>query len=39
MLILVSFYRCLYWLHPAPYADGDLEVAALQQRPHQLEYG
>jgi len=31
--------RVLYWLLPAPYADGEYEVAGLIERPLQLEYG
>jgi len=31
--------RCLYWLPPVPYADGDHGAAGIADRPFQLEYG
>ena len=39
MLIAACRYRCLYWLMPAPYADGREDSAGAVARPEQLEYG
>ena len=35
----ITSSRCLYWLPPVPYADGDYEAAGIAERPLQMEYG
>lgn len=39
MLILISAFRCLYWLMPVPYADGIYAADSAGELPEQLEYG
>jgi hypothetical protein len=38
-LTTITPCRCLYWLPPVPYADGDDEAAGITEKPLQLEYG
>jgi hypothetical protein len=39
LLNLFAAWRCLYWVEPVPYADGDVQASARSDKPEQLEYG